>query len=185
MIDALITSKTRIKLLSRLFLNENARAYLRGMATEFGESSNSIRLELNRFESAGLLSSSQDGMRKVFRANTGHPLYDDIKNILMKHLGFDHIIEKVIDKLGDVSKVYVTGDYARGLDSGTIHLIILGNGIDEPYLNDLVKKTEKLIKRMVSFTVCNPEEEETCIEGMTKEHLLLLWKADASDVEGH
>jgi hypothetical protein len=185
MIDALITSKTRIKLLSRLFLNENARAYLRGMATEFGESSNAIRLELNRFESAGLLSSNQDGMKKVFRANTGHPLYDDIKNILMKHLGFDYIIEKVIDKLGDVSKVYVTGDYARGLDSGTIQLIILGNGIDQPYLKGLVKKTEMLIKRKVSFTVCNPDEEESCIKDMDKEQVLLLWKADASDIEGN
>lgn len=183
MIDALITSKTRIKLLSRLFLNENAHAYLRGMATEFGESSNAIRLELNRFESAGLLTSSQDGMKKVFRANTGHPLYDDIKNILMKHLGFDHIIEKVIDKLGDIHKVYVTGDYAKGIDSGTINLIFLGNTIDSEYLKDLMKKAEKLIKRMISYKMCKPEEEDTCIEGMEKEQVLLLWKADASGID--
>ena len=183
MIDALITSKTRIKLLSRLFLNEHARAYLRGMAAEFGESSNAIRLELNRFESAGLLSSSQDGMKKVFRANTGHPLYNDIKNILMKHLGFDHIIEKVIEKLGDVQKVYVTGDYAKGIDSGTIDLIFLGNAIDMAYLESLIKRAEKLIKRKVSYTVCNPESDGICIEGMDKTQVLLLWDSQASGME--
>lgn len=178
MIDALITSKTRIKLLTRLFLNKNSSAYLRGMATEFGESSNAIRLELNRFESAGLLTSSQDGMKKVFRANTGHPLYDDIRSILMKHLGFDHIIEKVIQKLGDIRKVYVTGDYARGIDSGTITLLFFGKAMDAKYLENLMAKTEKLINRLINYTVCTPEEENDCITNLDPEEVLLLWKGD-------
>ena len=178
MIDALITSKTRNKLLTRLFLNKNARAYLRGMATEFGESSNAIRLELNRFEKAGLLTSSQDGMKKVFRANTGHPLYDDIRSILMKHLGFDHIIEKVIEKIGDIRKVYITGDYAKGIDSGTITLIFFGNAIDAQYLKNLMNKAEKLIKRLISYTVCDPQEESDCLQDIDKEEVLLLWKGE-------
>jgi predicted transcriptional regulator len=85
MIDALITSKTRIKLITRLFLNSNAKSHLRGLAGEFCESSNAIRLELNRFEKAGLLTTSQDGNKKIFQANTQHPLYHDIHSILLKH----------------------------------------------------------------------------------------------------
>ncbi len=50
MLGTLITSKTRVKLLLKFFLNSNAKAHLRGLETEFGESSNAIRLELNRFE---------------------------------------------------------------------------------------------------------------------------------------
>ena len=53
MIETLISSKTRIKLLLKFFLNSNTTAYLRGLEEEFGESTNSIRLELNRFEKAG------------------------------------------------------------------------------------------------------------------------------------
>ena len=55
MLDTLITSKTRIKLLMKFFLNPGIKAYLRGLATEFDESTNSIRLELNRFSEANLL----------------------------------------------------------------------------------------------------------------------------------
>ena len=48
MLDTLITSKTRIKLLMKFFMNPRTRAYLRELASEFGESTNSIRVELNR-----------------------------------------------------------------------------------------------------------------------------------------
>ncbi|MCK9327448.1 MAG: ArsR family transcriptional regulator, partial [Bacteroidales bacterium] len=78
MLDTLITSKTRIKLILRFFLNPKSTAYLRGLAEEFGESSNAIRLELNRFEEAGLLQSETQGNKKLFKANIAHPLYGDI-----------------------------------------------------------------------------------------------------------
>jgi len=61
MIEALISSKTRIKLLLKFFLNSNATSYLRGLESEFGESTNSIRIELNRFEEAGMLTSYNQG----------------------------------------------------------------------------------------------------------------------------
>ena len=52
------------------FLNSNSRSYLRGLESEFGESTNSIRLELNKFEQAGLLTTEMDGNKKYFRAPT-------------------------------------------------------------------------------------------------------------------
>ena len=96
MLDALITSKTRIKLILKFFLNPRSTAYLRGLADEFGESSNAIRLELNRFEEAGLLESEARGNKKVFKANTGHPLYKDIHSIVRKTIGIDRIVDDVV-----------------------------------------------------------------------------------------
>ena len=96
MLDTLITSKTRIKLLLKFFLNSNSRSYLRNLETEFGESTNAIRLELNKFEKAGLLKTELDGNKKYFRANTNHPLYNDINSILLKQIGFDKII--IVDR---------------------------------------------------------------------------------------
>src|SRR5512138_2556280 len=100
MLDTLITSKTRVKLLLKFFLNSNSRSYLRNLETEFGESTNAIRLELNRFEKAGLLISGMEQNRKVFRANTRHPLYPDINNLIRKYVGFDQIIDKVVQNIG-------------------------------------------------------------------------------------
>lgn len=178
MIDTLITSKTRIKLLTRLFLNSNSSAYLRGLESEFGESSNAIRLELNRFEKAGLLISGKEGMKKIFRANTNHPLFSDIHNILIKHLGLDQIIEKLIDGLGDICCVYLIGDYANGLTDGDIQLLFVGNKVDEGYLKNLVKKVEKMIKQPINYTVQTKTELNKYLDGKSATEYLLLWEKE-------
>ena len=116
MLETLISSKTRIKLLLKFFLNSKATSYLRGLESEFGDSTNSIRIELNRFEKAGMLTSFLQGNKKYFRANTEHPLYTDTHNLLLKYIGFDKIIDRVIEKLGDVKRVYVIGAFGQGLD---------------------------------------------------------------------
>lgn len=64
MIDSLISSKTRIKLLMKFFLNPGVTSYLRGLADEFGESTNAVRVELNRLCSAGFLEEVPEGGRK-------------------------------------------------------------------------------------------------------------------------
>ena len=46
-IKSLITSKTRINLLLKFFLNDNSSSYLCELGSEFGKSSNSIWFELN------------------------------------------------------------------------------------------------------------------------------------------
>ena len=67
MLDSLITSKTRIKLLLKFFLNTSTHAYLRGLADEFGELTNALRLELNHLENAGLLKAENERNKKVCR----------------------------------------------------------------------------------------------------------------------
>ena len=179
MLDTLITSRTRIKLLLKFFLNSNARSYLRGLESEFGESTNAIRLELNRFEDAGLLKSEVVGNKKMFRANTKHPLYDDIHNIVLKYIGLDQVVEKVVNKLGDVKLVFLTGDFARGRDSSIIDLIFVGDDIDKAYLIRLVEKAETLVRRKIRYLVYRDGEfEKEYDRDRIAGELLLLWKAE-------
>jgi hypothetical protein len=175
MLDTLITSKTRIKLLLKFFLNANSKAYLRNLESEFGESTNSIRLELNKFEQAGLISSELNGNKKVFRANTQHPLFIDIHNILLKYIGFDQILDRVVRKLGGVKEVYVTGEFARGLDGPIIDLVFIGNEVNTEYLLRLVQKTEALIHRKIRYVVFREDEGAKYNAMLRKDNALLLF----------
>jgi len=159
MLDTLITSKTRIKLLLKFFLNSKTSSYLRNLESEFGESTNSIRLELNKFEEAGLLKTSTSGNKKVFKANTKHPMFSDIQNILMKYTGLDKIVEQVIGRLGNVEAVYLVGDLAKGLDSLVIDLVIIGD-IDKTYLLELTEKVEKIIRKKIRYIIFTVNEFE-------------------------
>jgi DNA-binding transcriptional ArsR family regulator len=178
MLDTLITSKTRIKLLLKFFLNSNSRSYLRNLESEFGESTNSIRLELNKFEEAGLLTSEYDGNKKYFRANTKHPLFSDIHNILLKQIGFDKIIETVIQKLGNLDRVYVSGDFAKGKNNTIIDLIFVSEDLNREYLLKLIGKAEDVIKRKIRYLVFNKDEFDVFVKDIDKSELLLLWKSE-------
>ena len=174
MLETLITSKTRIKLLLKFFLNSNSSSYLRNLESEFGESSNAIRLELNKFEEAGLLNSELDGNKKLFRANTKHPLFRDIHNILLKYIGFDKILN-VINKLGNLDKVFVTGAFAHGLDHPVIDLIFVGEDINKNYLMKLIDKAERLINRRIRYMVMSRKEFMDYRRNNGGEEMLLLW----------
>ena len=145
MLDSLVTSQTRIKLLKKFFLNSSTKAHLRGLESEFGESTNAIRVELNRFEDAGLLQSLRDGNKKIYQANSKHPLFKDIHSIIMKETGIDRVIEKVIHRLGNLLCVYLTGDFARGKDSQVIELILVGADIDREYLARKIVQAEDMV----------------------------------------
>ena len=176
MIETLISSKTRVKLLLKFFLNSKSTSYLRELESELGDSSNGIRLELNRFEKAGMLQSFSQGNKKYFQANTNHPLYLDTHNIVMKYIGFDQIIDKVIDNLGHLEMVFVTGAFAEGKDEKIIDLVFIGN-INKIYLLELCEKVEKLIHRKLRCLVYSPEEVDKETSENLNNKALLLWQS--------
>ncbi|MEN0051053.1 MAG: ArsR family transcriptional regulator [Bacteroidota bacterium] len=177
MIETLISSKTRIKLLLKFFLNSNMTAYLRSLEGEFGESSNAIRLELNRLEKSGMLSSFMNGNKKMFKANPTHPLFGEVHNIVMKHVGLDKIIQDVVERLGEVEKVYLSGKFAEGLNSRVIDLIFVGD-VDKFYLLKLIDKVEALISRKVRYVIYSTEEWSDELMCTFTPSPLLLWTAD-------
>ncbi|MEM7659174.1 MAG: ArsR family transcriptional regulator [Bacteroidota bacterium] len=177
MIETLISSKTRIKLLLKFFLNSNAKSYLRNLQSEFGESTNAIRVELNRFEDAGMLSSEIEGNKKFFQANTQHPLFKEVHNIVLKYVGLDQIIEFVVKGLGEVRRVYLVGDFSRGLDSSIVDLIFIGN-IDQRYLIELIEKAEPMIERKIRYLIYQEEEFTLDLLAAHSPSPLLLWQRD-------
>lgn len=157
MLEALISSKTRIKLLYKFFLNSSNTAYLRSLEEEFNESTNGIRVELNRFEQAGFLTSFNEGNKKVFKVNTRHPLFSEIHRIVLKMTGLDHVVDYVLKHIGDLQQVYLTGKLANGQDADIIDLVLVGN-INKAYLLELVEKAEKKIDKKIRFVHFLPEE---------------------------
>jgi len=176
MIDTLISNKTRIKLLLKFFLNSNTTSYLRGLESEFGDSTNAIRLELNRLESAGMLSSHSSGNKKIFQANQEHPLFTELQSIIRKHIGLDKITSTVIERLGNVQRVYLTGSFAQGRDSQIIDLLLVGE-IDINYLVTLISKAEKLVNRKIRYLIYSEEQEKGIHWDGIAGGPLLIWES--------
>jgi len=177
MLEILITSKTRINLLLKFFLNSKNTAWLRSLESEFPETSNAIRLELLRLERAELLKSRFVGNKKVYQANTKHPLFPEINSLLMKHFGLDEVIERVTKKLGDLDKVYLVGKLAKGQESKMVDFWFVGEKIDKNYLLKVIEKAEIKIGRKIRYIILSKSEFKDFSKNVKENELLLLWKS--------
>jgi predicted transcriptional regulator len=147
----LITSKTRLRLLIKFFVSQANRGYLNGLATEMGESTNAIRKELNHLHDAGYLQKEKSNNKIQYKANTKHPMFSVLQKVILKHLGLEDAVEIVLERMGDVEQIILIGDYAKGIDSGKIEIIIVGQDLNTSYVRNLEEKLEKLINRKVAF----------------------------------
>ncbi len=151
MLETLISSKTRLNLLIRFFLNLAKKSHLRGIASDFSDSTNSIRLELNNLTEAGYLIKKKEKNKVNYLANNKHPLFNTLVDLVKKHTGVEDIIKNIIKSVSDLKKVYLIGDYANGIDSGKIKIYIEGDITDVNYINKVIAKTEVKINRKITL----------------------------------
>ena len=151
MLDSLITSKTRLKLLIKFFVSASNRGYLRGMADEFKESTNSIRKELNQLTEAGYLLREDSEHKVYYRANIAHSLFSSLQGLIHNFLGIEVFVDRVLARAGDVHEVALLGDYAQGLDSGHIEVLVLGLELNMDYLERAALKAGTILGKEVSI----------------------------------
>jgi DNA-binding transcriptional ArsR family regulator len=164
-----------LKLLLRFFLNQNLSGYLQGLSKELDENTNSVRVELNRLEEAGLLASELDGRRKLYRVNPSHPLTSDLTSIVRKVSGIDALVDRIAGRLPGLEQVWVYGDLASGLQSEMIECVLVGEELDEAYIGELCRRVEELTGKTVNAQVSaeiQPEQLGQC---------LLVWAQETAE----
>lgn len=176
MLDSLITSKTRLKLLMKFFINCNTSAYLRGLTNELGESTNSIRQELVRLESIKLIKSETAHNKKLYSANTLHPYFNDIHHLMLVYVGIEQIVEELVKSIYRLEKAYITNSFAEGIPGNIIDLVLVGSDFDDIYINQLVRRTEANVSLKIRYITVKPDELSKYINDRTKS--LLIWSAN-------
>ena len=159
----------------RFFLNHNLSGYLQGLSKELDENTNSIRVELNRLEQAGILSSELEGRRKLYRVNEQHPLTENLTAIVRKVTGVDALINRIVGRLPGLEKVWICGKLAQGVQSDQIDCVLVGEDLDEVYIEELCRRVKELTGKMVNAqlsTEIRPEQLSQC---------LLVWAQETDE----
>ena len=165
-IDTLLNGKIRVRLLTRLLLNPESRVYLRGLEKDFGVSSNTVRMELNKLSDLKLIEVDQTvSAVKQYKANTMHPMFIPLRNFILKQFGFESLIEHVFQKLGDLESVYITNNWAEGKESTFVDLVVVGN-VNKNYMNRLIGHAEKVIQKKIRVAVFDSDFEEIQLIGI-------------------
>ena len=139
---------------------------MRGLERDLGVSSNTVRLELNKLSDMQLIqehTATINTKTKHYTVNIKHPMFKSLRGVILQHVGLDQIIENVLDKLGNVDEVYLTGDLALGKNSPFVDLVLVGD-IDKAYLYNLIEKAEILInkKNILLFAVYPTPANSQC-----------------------
>jgi hypothetical protein len=107
-----IISKIRIKILLKFILG--SKSYLRGLETEFEESTNTIRLEFNSFKNTRLTNSYVEKNKKHYKADTLHPLFSEINKFLKKEFRLENLLN-VIEKNDNlkINKIFMDHNFSK------------------------------------------------------------------------
>ena len=122
-----------------------------------------------------MLSSTFEGRRRLYRVNALHPLASDITSIVRKVAGIDTVIDRVVENLPGLKQVWISGDLARGVSSGSIDCILIGEVLDEEYIAGLSGKVHKLVGKKVNTQVMT-EIKDDMVSGC-----LLVWEISTEE----
>ena len=161
MLEAIISSKTRVKLLTLFLLGPEREYYVREIARMTEENMNAVRRELANLQSFGLITGERKGMQQYYTVNRDFFLYEDLQKIVLKTEGVARVIKEHLTGMADIRYMFIYGSFARGSAGGKsdIDLFIVGD-IDENELIPLVHESERALDREINYTLMRPAELE-------------------------
>ena len=166
MLSAIISSKTKRKLLTLLLTNPKRRFYVREMSRGIEENINSVRCELRKLASIGLVSSEKEANLLYYKINTGCPLYKELKNLIYKTEAFGSYLKEISNFSKDIQIAFVYGStaYNQEREKSDIDLFVLGD-TDGEKLHRYIFELEEKIGREINTVHMSLSEFKDKIKG--------------------
>lgn len=161
MLEDLIISRVRVKILQLFFLSPGKIFHVRDIVRRTDEEINAVRRELAHLEKAGILSKEHRANRLFYSPRKDYPLYFDLLELIVKTSGMGGDIIKNRVKLGRIKFAMISGKYARNVNRGTneVDLLVVGKVV-LPELSQIVRAEEVKREREINYTVMSEEEYE-------------------------
>ena len=138
MLRRLLTSGTRVQLLTLFLLDPDREHYPREIERVTGGNINAVRRELHNLEELGLLASATRGNQRVYTVNREFPLFPELSGLVLKTGGLAIVIRRHLEGLGGISYAFLYGPWAGGgAWTGDPQLFLVGNGDRARYLEAL------------------------------------------------
>ena len=147
MLETLLGSKLRAKVLGWLFTHPDERYFVRQLTGLLGEDSTNVSRELIRLENTGILISQKEGKQKYYQANRESPLFNELRGIAVKTVGIaDVLLSALSREAGQISAAFIFGSIADGTDKKTsdIDVMVIGPISFGETVNLLSSAEEKL-----------------------------------------
>jgi len=129
MLDKLLGSSLRAKLIGWLFVHADEEYFVRQLQSLLHEDSTNISRELARLERLGVLTYRTTGRQKHYRANPACPIYDELRSIAGKTFGLSDILRECLGPLmKKITVAFIYGSQAQGATTAEsdVDLMVIG-----------------------------------------------------------
>lgn len=150
---------SRVKVLAFLLLNASEECHLREIARRAGVRLQAAQRELANLEQIALVQRTKRGRQVFFLVDTGHPLFADLRALLLKSDGLAVPLREALERVAGVRAAAIYGSVASGTDTGRsdIDLLVVGSP-DAIALHEAISAVEDRLGRAVSYTLLTPKE---------------------------
>ncbi len=124
----LLSSGVRAEIFRLLFGAADRELHVREIERRSGFADATVRQELKRLLRLRVIESRRDGNRTYYKANLGHPLYPDIRNLVLKTSGLIEVLSRALAS-PDIRLAFVFGSIAAGTENADsdVDLLVIGD----------------------------------------------------------
>lgn len=158
--DALFT-KTQQRVLGLLYGKPDKSFYTNEIVRWADMGRGTIRRELERLVSAGLLTIYHEGNQHHYQANSDSPIYSELLGIVRKTFGVADVIRDALKFFDEqIQYAFVYGSVAKSTDAKTsdIDLMLVGEDLVYGDVMDALMPLEESLKRVINPTIYNKSE---------------------------
>ena len=156
-----LRSKVTQSVLGYFMLHEQAELYVSEIARRLSLDQKNLDRKLKELEKEGIFRSELRGKERYYTLNRAYPLLKEYKKIILKTVGFEHLLKQALRRIQGLERVYIFGSYAKSkMDSSSdIDLLAIGrhNAID---LQREVSELQNSIGREINVINLSPAEYE-------------------------
>lgn len=159
MLETLIKSKTRRKLLTVFIFNPDSKFYIRELERLIKEPVSAVRRELQTLENSGFLLSQQEARVKYYVVNKDYPILEEIKKIILKTQGIADHLRKLMKRTPGIRVAFIYGSVAEGDSNAAsdIDLMVIGD-IDIVKLHAEINEVEEKIRRTINYNLISEKD---------------------------
>ena len=171
MLEKLLGSESRVKILTLFLLNAGTEYYLREIAQRTGLAVRSVQRTVRDLTDIAILHRERRGNLVYFRLNIENPIVPDLKAMFLKTVGLGDLLRETLAGESKIEAAFIYGSVAKGEESAgsDIDLAMIGD-LPPQTLTELLEDLERATGREVNATVFTHAEWKARIE--TGEHFV-------------
>jgi DNA-binding transcriptional ArsR family regulator len=122
-----LSSHVKAEILRLLFGAAIRELHVRELERQTHLAISTVRQELKRLIRVGVIVERRDGNRTYYRANTTHPLYPDIRNLVLKTSGLVEVVRQALQYPG-IQVAFIFGSIASETEKAhsDVDLMVIG-----------------------------------------------------------